>query len=129
MLALEKIDPILAILPEYNNRDFIVVTKNDRRHFCKLVSGGFTDYNMPVPIELDEIAELYVLGEAKLRLAICQESGIQFNIVYNAVDYIQHMVPFDDVPFGRSYVAKLNEKTDLPFYLQWIQMHSVRRQE
>lgn len=56
------------------------------------------------------------------RLAIVQESGIQlFGGRYE--NQIREFVPHNDLEFGKKYVAKLNRKTDLPFYLAWVEVN------
>jgi len=56
------------------------------------------------------------------RLVIVQETGMQLGSPGWPETHIQEFVPWDDVEFGKKCVNKLNEKTDLPYYLMWCEV-------
>ena len=55
------------------------------------------------------------------RLVVIQESGL-FAGAPPVEMRIHSHIPFNDEEFGKQFVAKLNRKTDLPFYLTWVEI-------
>ena len=62
------------------------------------------------------------------RLCIVQESGVYFSR-YRAESRIHCFVPGDDEEFGKQLCAKMNRKTDLPFYLAKVEVKLIGKME
>ncbi len=58
------------------------------------------------------------------RLVITQASGL-FAGAPPTEMRINHLVPFNDEKFGKQFTAKLNRKTDLPFYLSKVKIKMI----
>lgn len=64
-----------------------------------------------------------------IRFCIVQESGFQCGPPNGYESHIIEFIPYDDEEFGKQYVAKLNRKTDLPFYLVKVQVEIIGKME
>ena len=62
------------------------------------------------------------------RLCIIQESGVYFS-QHRVESRIYRFVPGDDEEFGKQYCAKMNRKTDLPFYLAKVEVKLIGKVE
>lgn len=64
------------------------------------------------------------------RLVIVQESGYQCGPPGGRYEgHIHCFVPFDDEEFGKQECARLNRKTDLPYYLANVEVMIVGKME
>jgi len=62
------------------------------------------------------------------RLCIVQETGMQCGISRYET-HIHDFITFDDEKFGKQYCAKLNSRTDLPFYLSKVEVKLIGKME